>query len=154
MSKTFMKKIIMGVIALCLMTGVANATAFRVNDVRLKVSGTPINNLVIATSSTVTSDSVYENGNVGFQSIATMVRGTNASVTISYQVSNDNSTWWTPYNTNLGVLSSAATLSTSQTADRWVVVPAMLAPYIRFQFVQGSGGTATITADTLWQTAD
>ena len=151
-----MRKYLAVIIAIYLLIsqGLANATAFRANSQLLTISKAPINNVVIATSSTVTSDSINQTGNVGFQSLATMVRGANASVTISYQVSYDNSTWWTPYNTNLGSLSSAATISTLQSTDRWVVAPAMLAPYIRFVFAQGAGGTATITADSIWQTAD
>jgi hypothetical protein len=149
-----MRKILVGLMALCLMAGTAHATAFRVNSQLLKVSGVPMNNYTIATSSTVTRDSVYQMGNVGFQSLATMVRGANASITITYQVSYDNANWFTPYNTASGVLTSAATISTSQSADRWIVAPAMLAPYIRFNFAQGAGGTGTITADTLWQSAD
>ena len=149
-----MRKIILGLMMLCLMASVANATSFRVASQYLTISKAPINGLVIATSQTVTTDSVYQTGNVGFQSLALMVRGASASVTTTYQLSYDNSTWWTPYVATYGTLSAVGTVSSAQTADRWIVAPAMLAPYIRFNFAQGAGGTATITADTMWQVAD
>lgn len=153
-----MRNFIWGLILLFVVvySGVAHATTFRTENKRLTISGAVIDATVIPANTTVTSDSVYQKGNLGFQTIATKVRGTNASVTTTYQVSNDNSNWWTPYTTTAtsGTLTANGTISTSQTADRWVVMPGVIAPYIRFNFAQGSGGSATITADTLWQVAD
>lgn len=112
----------------------------------LKIGGVNITDYVISSNATVTSDSLSQTGNVGFMSLLTKVSG---SVTLSYQVSNDNSNWYTPYTTDGTTLTAAGTIASAVTADRWIILPARLSPWIRFIFA--SSGASTITSQATWQ---
>lgn len=112
---------------------------------KLKISNAPITDYVVS-GTTVTSDSLYQTGNVGFTSLLVKVSGT---ISIAYQVSNDGSVWYTPYTTDGTTLTSAGAIATGVTADRWIILTAKLAPYIRFSFT--SAGSSTISATAIWQ---
>lgn len=139
-----MKKIFLITLLLIAMSGQAFAMK-KVTSQKLKISGVPITDTVI-NGVTVTSDSVYQTGNVGFSALLTKVSG---SINISYQVSNDNSNWYTPYTTDGSTLTSAGAIATAVTADRWIILTARMAPYIRFIFV--SAGSSTISSTAIWQ---
>ncbi len=114
---------------------------------QLTVGGVAVNGYSIGSGVTVTSDSVYQTGNLGFLAIATQVIG---NVSINYQVSYDNINWWTPYTTSSGSVTSAGLIASSITSNTWIISTAVLAPYMRFIYAS-TGGLSTITADTLWQ---
>ncbi len=114
---------------------------------KLTISGSPITARVIATSQTVTSDSVYQSGNSGYSTLAIKVTG---SVAVTQQSSYDNITWWTPYTESAGTLTSAGTVSTATTSDRWIIIPFVATPYIRFNYA--STGQSTI--DTVYLSQD
>lgn len=132
---------------LFLLIGLSTSWAAKRAEVKqLTIGGVNVNGYVIPSGLTVTSDSVYQTGNLGFLSLATQVSG---NVGISYQVSYDNNLWWTPNTTSGGTLTAAGTLATSITAKQWIITTFVLAPYLRF--IYSSTGSSTITADTLWQ---
>lgn len=139
---------ILRLVALFLLIGLGTAFAApnRVETHQLTIGGSQLNNYVIPANNTVTSDSVYQIGTNGFLSLATWVVG---NVSISYQISYDNINWWTPYTTNAGTLTSAGTIATSITGNRWIIATAIMAPYIRFNY--SSTGTSTIDSLMLWQ---
>lgn len=118
----------------------------RVTSKKLLISGAPITDYAIGSGATVTTDSLYQSGNVGFTSLLTKVSG---SVTISYQVSNDNSNWYTPYTTDGSSLTAAGAIASAITTDRWVILTAKLAPYVRF--IYASSGSSTISSTAIWQ---
>ena len=149
-----MKRILLVVLFLLLGLSQSFAEITKTFSHNLTISGTPINGTVIATSTTVTSDSVYESGASSFGSavLVTNVKGANAGVKITYQTSYDNTNWYSPTTTNgSGTLTNVATLQTLASTDSWIIFPNAIYPYIRFNFAQGAGGTATITAETIYQ---
>ena len=111
--------------------------------------GSPINNYVFASGATITSDSLYQTGSLGYNSSAIATQVSGGSVKISFQVSYDNITWFTPYTTSGGTITSITNLVTSLSANSWIYYQYQFAPYIRFIFQ--ATGTPTITAEALWQ---
>lgn len=118
----------------------------RATSKTLTISSVPISSYAIGSGLTVTSDSVYQSGNVGFASMILLVSGT---VTVSQQVSQDASNWYTPYTTDGTSLTSSGGIVSSLNANRWIILPAKLSPYVRYIFA--STGASTITAKTIWQ---
>lgn len=138
---------ILNLLVLFVLIGLSPSWAAKRAEVKqLTISGVAVNAYAIGSGVTVTSDSVYQTGNLGFLALATQVSG---NVGITYQVSYDNINWWTPYTTSSGSLTAAGTIATSITSNTWIVATAVLAPYMRF--IYASTGSSTITADTLWQ---
>lgn len=138
---------ILKLLVLFMLVGLIPAFAAKRAEVHeLTIGGVRANGYAISSGATVTSDSVYQTGNLGFLAIVTQVNGT---VGITYQVSYDNNTWWTPYTTSAGTLTAAGNIATSINANTWIISTAVLAPYMRF--IYSSTGASTITADTLWQ---
>lgn len=132
---------------LFLLIGLAPVWAAKRAEVKqLTIGGVAVNAYAIGSGATVTSDSVYQNGNLGFLSLATQVVG---NVSINYQVSYDNLIWWTPNTASSGTLTPAGTIANSITSNSWIISTAVLAPYMRF--IYQSTGSSTITADALWQ---
>lgn len=120
--------------------------AVRTEYKNLTIAGAPVIAYNISSGATVTSDSVYESGAYNYNGLATIVNG---SVKITYQASYDNINWWTPNTTSAGTLTATGVLATSVTSNTWVSFPAVVAPYIRFNYQ--STGASSITAETLWQ---
>lgn len=118
--------------------------AKRVENRQLAVSGVPIQGTTI--SSPITSDGIYQSGNLGFMSLVMKVSG---NVAISYQLSFDNINWFTPNNTDGANLTAVGTIVSALTANAWIVLVAMLAHYVRFTFTPS--GSSTISANALWQ---
>lgn len=126
--------------------------ARRVETKQLTVSGIAIIGTTINANNVLTSDSVYQNGNMGYETLATQVSG---NISTSYQVSYDNKIWWNPnVITNVsGTIGSIATIDSNISSNQWVILPYVLTPYIRFIFTN-LNATVTqdaITADVLWQ---
>ncbi len=139
-----MKKLILVTLIFIAMSSQAFAMK-KATSQKLKSSGVTIADTVVS-GTTLTSDSLYQTGNVGFTSLLVKVTGT---ISIAYQVSNDNTNWYTPYTTDGTTLTTAGPIASSVSADRWIILTAKLAPYIRFTFT--SAGSSTISATAIWQ---
>lgn len=142
-----MKKLFLSMLVLLVLgsTAFASRTTYKT----LRISGAEINSYAIPSGATITSDSVYQAGNIGYGSLLTSVSG---NVTISQQVSIDGTNWFTPYTTDGSTLTTAGTIASAVTADRWIILTAKLAPYVRF--VYASSGASTITSKYVWQNND
>lgn len=139
-----MRKIIL-VIALFLFSAQAEA-GLKVTQKQLTISGSPVSNYAVGSGVTVTSDSIYQTGNVGYGSMLLLVSG---SVNASFQVSRDGSNWYTPYTTDGVSLTAAGSIVSTLTDDSWIVLPIRMAPYVRFVFQANS--SSTISANYQWQ---
>lgn len=76
----------------------------------------------------------------GFASLLVLTSA--GSLAITFEVSDDNKNWYTPFDidgNNLGSINSALT------ADRWIVFSPQVAHYIRFKFVLTSANS-TVSA--------
>lgn len=149
-----MNKLFLG--ALFLIFGISQcfATTSHTEAHNLTISGVPINGTVIATSQTVTSDSVYQSGAPanGYSALVTQISGASASVKITYQTSYDNVNWFSPVTTNgTGTVTNIATLDSAAISNVWIVYPYNVYPYIRFNFASSVSGSSTVTAESLWQ---
>ncbi len=123
----------------------------RVEIKQLTIGGAAVKAYAVATSTTLTSDSIYQSGNSGYTSLATNVGGNAGILTVKYQVSYDNVNWFKPSTTSAGALTTSDTLATNMTSDTWIVLPYTMTPYIRFIFSSGTATTDSITADAIWQ---
>ena len=124
----------------------------RIEQHQLSISGVPMVNTVVATSTTVTTDSVYQAGSQtnGYAALATIING--ANVKLTYQTSYDNINWFSPVTTNgSGTVTAQSTLDSVTNGNTWVIYSYTVYPYIRWNFAVGSTGTSAITAETLWQ---
>lgn len=139
-----MKKIILILAVLLISTNVWAGK--KATQKTLTISSVPVSAYVIANGVTATSDSVYQAGNVGFAALLMKVSGT---IDVSYEVSRDSSEWYPPYTTDGSSLTAANTVVTGLTANRWIILTAKLAPYIRFKFT--STGSSTISSYYVWQ---
>lgn len=142
-----MKKLLLLGLLLLLGFNQAFASPKRIEIHELTIGGNSIANTVIATSQTVTSDSVYMRGNSGYNSLVTTVTG---GVAINYQVSADNSTWYTPNISNApGNPSSVGTIDGLLSSNMWISFPWTISPYIRFNYK--STNQSTIDSMIIWQ---
>lgn len=100
-------------------------------------------------SSPVTTDMVSVGPNTGYATLVVDVTsGTIDSIT--YEVSFDGTNWYTPYTTDGTSLTSAGSVVTDNfTADRWIILTARLANYIRFTITPS--GSTVIRADLIYQ---
>lgn len=140
-----MRKILLVLLAIIFLSTPAYAGK-RATSKTLTISNVPISATVVGAGVTVTSDSLLQTGNVGFSSLILDVSG---NIAVSYQVSRNGSTWYTPYTTDGSSLTAAGTIASSVTANRWIVLPTKLAPYVRFVFA--STGSSTISSTYVWQ---
>lgn len=140
-----MKKLLFILLMSLLMINSAHA-GMKATSKTLTIGGSLVSAYAIGSGITVTSDAVYQSGNVGFSDLALNVSG---NINVSTQVSKDGVTWWTPNVTDGTTLTSAGGVATAVTSDKWIVLTAKLAPYVRFVFA--STGSSTITAAYLWQ---
>lgn len=92
------------------------------------------------TAGTYTSTEIPVGHSQGFASL--LVATTGGSLNISFQVSLDGSTFYTPYNTSGTSLGS---INTAVTSTAWIVFSPQLANYIRFVFVLTGNSTVSAT---------
>jgi len=92
------------------------------------------------TTGTYYTDGVTQTYSKGFASL--LILTSDGSLAVSYEVSDDNTNFYTPYNTSGNALNS---ISTAVTADKWIVFAPQIAEYIRFKFVLTSADS-TVTA--------
>lgn len=146
-----MKKLIL--VLLCFLLALPSAfAARRADSTQLKVAGVLMSGYPIPANNVVTSDAVYQTGNVGYETLVTQING---NVSSKYQVSYDNSNWYTPFSTNgNGFPVSIGTIDTVISTNRWNVLPYILSPYIRFIFTNNNLTVTqdAVTAECLWQT--
>lgn len=141
----------------------AHAEQRRVEIKQLTVNGVYINGWslpksngadYVGSKSTITTDSIYQNGNNGYGTLATMINAS-GDVLESYQVSYDNINWWTPnviQSNNAGTISSIATIDSNMLTNSWIQYNWTIAPYVRFIYTnKNTTGNSVITADALWQ---
>lgn len=119
----------------------------KVENKQLTVSGVNLKAYSTTNNGTVTTDGVYQSGNLGFLTLALQV--TAGSLAVSYQISFDNVTWFTPYSTDGTNLTAIGNIAAAVTTNVWVVLQALLGHYVRFVFV--STGVSTFSANALWQ---
>jgi len=142
-----MKKLLLAL--MILLFPVVASAGKTVNSKILTTSGTSLSSYT-TTNTTITTDAVYHKGNVGF---ASLVINSTVPVTISQQVSDDNTNWYDPYTTNGLVLASADTVVSNQAAaNRWIVLTANMSKYVRFKI--HTIGVGTITVKYVWQDED
>ena len=94
---------------------------------------------VLANGTTYYSDPIPFFYSDGYTSLLVL---TNASITITYEVSIDKSNWYIPYDIDGTALNSVVTALTS---DRWIMFSPQIAGYIRFKVVANADATTTIT---------
>ena len=140
-----MKKILISLGIILVLAGRAYA-GNNINIQQLRISGVPISDKALTSGVMVTSDSVRIKGNTGFSALVMECSG---DVDITFQVSTDGTTWYSPYTTDGSSLTAAYEIVTALDADRWIVLPTRLAPYVRFRF--DPDATSTISATYLYQ---
>jgi hypothetical protein len=102
-------------------------------------------------STAKTTEAIQVSNNTGFASlIIDVTSGTIDSIT--YEVSMDGTNWYTPYTTDGTTATTAGSITTADfTADRWIVLTARLANYVRFTITPS--GSTVITASFVFQSA-
>jgi len=94
---------------------------------------------LLASLSTTYSDPIpffYSDG------YASLLIKTDASITITFEVSVDKQNWYSPYDINGTLLDEVVV---ALTADRWISFAPQIAGYIRFKVVANVEATTTIT---------
>lgn len=94
----------------------------------------------ISSGTTEYSTSTPFQSSLGFNAILITLTAA-SNVTISLECSEDNSTFYTPYDSEGNVL---GTVCTNLTATRYIQFTPVLAPYIRFKVVASADSTVTI----------
>lgn len=136
------------ILTLCLITNSAFA-AKGVNSKILTTSGTALSSYA-TTNTTITTDAIYQKGNVGFSSL---VINSTVPVTICQQISDDGSNWYDPYTISGTTIASADTVVSNLAAsDRWIILTAKMSKYVRFTI--HTQGVGTLTAKYVWQDED
>jgi hypothetical protein len=97
----------------------------------LETDGTDWSDKSMTTATgTYYSDAIEQTYSKGFASLLILTSA--GSLAITYEVSDDGTNFYTPYDTAGNALNSIAT---ALTADRWIVFSPSVANYIRFKFV-------------------
>ena len=134
------KTILMSLLLICLIMPTAYARKFVQINPMVDSSGTALESYSMTNQVKVTTSGIDVEQNTGFNSILVLCSG---DVDLSYQISMDNTNWYYPYTTDGSTLTSAATIATAITSNRWIVFPARLAKYIRFFFEPDSASTVS-----------
>lgn len=138
-----MKKSILMAILIALITVPAFADGKNVTSHVLTTGGTSISSYAVTSLNDVTTDGILNKGNVGF---AALIIETDVSMSISQQVSNDNTTFYSPNTTDGTDLTTADTVVSNMTAaDRWIILTARMGKYVRFVITPIGNGTITLT---------
>lgn len=96
------------------------------------------------TTATYTSSGIKVDRVGGFTSL--LVKTSTGTLAITYQVSTDNTNWYTPYDTDGNALNVIATAMGSNT---WVEFDPTIAQYVRFVFVLTVENPAFTAASTV-----
>lgn len=146
-----MKKFLSVLALLFILLG-ANIAEASVNSKYLVLkdsAGTAMSAYTFSTAKTTLA--VDTSNNTGFMTLVIAVTsGTIDSIT--YEVSMDGSTWFTPYTTDGTTATTAGSITTADfTADRWIIITARLANYVRFTITPS--GSTVIKASLIYQTS-
>lgn len=137
-----MKKFIVLILALFISFSSvpAHAASIIVSKNIPTISGTPVTSTAMTTGgSPYYTDAIDNRNNRGF---STLIIGTNASITITLQVSDDGTTFYDPIDPDATAIGAIATAVTS---NKWVVYRALMANYIRYKIVINSNATVSLT---------
>lgn len=104
------------------------------------VDGTWEDKEMTTATGTYTSYGVQTGGATGFGSL--LVKTSAGSLAITFDVSDDGTNYYTPYDTDGNALN---VITTAITTNTWIVFSPQMAKYIRFVFVLTSA-TSTVTA--------
>ena len=108
----------------------------------LKTDGTDWNGKSMTTATgTYYSDTIEQGFTSGFGSLLVLTSA--GSLAITFEVSDDGSNWYTPYDTDTNDLGS---INAAVTGDAWIVFSTQVAKYIRFKFVL-TGANSTVSAN-------
>lgn len=125
-----MKKFLLSLVLVALLIPVALGAKIK-STILKSTDGTAWTNISMATATgTYYSRAVYAKKSLGFSAL--LVKTSAGSLVITFEVSDDGATWYTPKDTNGMALNSIAT---ALTVDTWIVFSPQLAEFIRFKFV-------------------
>jgi len=134
----------LGITVLLIFGLVTSAFAGKTVNVRRLTDweGTTMTDYALINGNEITTESVKFNGAVGFASL--LVTGT-GDVDIDMELSADGTNFYDPYTTDGTTCDSVTSVMDSVTTDRWLVLTARLAPYIRFKIDPDAASTMTFT---------
>lgn len=100
-------------------------------------------------SSVFTTERIRVDENTGYMTL--LVDVTSGTIdSITYEVSMDGTNWYSPYTTDGTTATIANSITTADfTADRWIVISARLANYVRFTITPS--GSTVIAASIIYQ---
>lgn len=104
----------------------------------------------LAQNATEYSDSIPMKGMEG--DVAVVIISTAGSITVTQQVSLDDSTWYDPVNSSgsaVGAVAAALTVTTGT----YIVYSPVLAPYMRFKIVEGNVAATVVTLKVIARVA-
>ena len=135
-----MRKLIFSLIVIFLMSVTAQANDNNVH--KLRVDKVSMDNYAFTNGVTVTSDSISTKGNTGFAVLVVDFDALEGDLDIDMEVSLDGVDFFDPYTTDGTTLTIADSVVDTLTADRWIILTARLANYIRFEFEPDSDCTS------------
>jgi len=137
-----MKKIIVGLITILITALIYAPVSAKIKTQYLyDTGGTAWNEKAMTTSTgTYYSDGIPLDYSEGYTSL--LIETSAGSLVVTYEISLDDSTYYSPYGKSGAILNPIAS---ALTADRWIVFAAAPAPYIRFKFVLTSADS-TVSA--------
>jgi len=100
-----------------------------IDEITPLVSGVSIDDTYLASGAAVYTDGIIVEKNVGYASVSLDLT-TSSDLDLSFEVSNDGITYYSPKdtsNTDLGAISTAIT------DDRWIVFTPRMAKFMRFK---------------------
>src|SRR3990167_7056403 len=120
-------------VILLLGQGISSATNF-INKTKLisDVDNTLIDDYVINSDVTVTTESVEQRNNNGFANL--LITGI-GDLDVSIETSIDGTNWYTPYTTDGTTLTAAGTIVDSWLTDKWIILTSRMADYVKFKFL-------------------
>ena len=122
-----MKKIPALFLCVLLIAGTASG-ARQIEEITPKVSGVIIDDTYMAIGESVTTDGIIITENVGFAAVSLDLTP-GSDVDVSFQVSHDDITYWTPKDTSNATLGD---ISTAITEDRWIRFTPQPDKFMRF----------------------
>ena len=104
-----------------------------VHSEHLKTQGLDWTDKAMTNGGTYYSDTITQHAMTGFCSLLVLTSA--GSLAITYEVSDNGDTWYTPYDTDDNALN---TVSAAVTANRWIAFSPSVANFTRFKFVLSS----------------
>ncbi len=139
-----MRKVCLLIIAISLLIAPI-AFAFQADDITESIGLTDTDGVLWSDKALTASTGTYYSLGIKttfLEGFTALLIETDDSLTITFEVSADNTTYYTPYDTSGNTLN---TIATTLSTDRWVVFDPQVAIYIRFKVVANSNATTSIT---------